>query len=175
MKRNRNTITLTVVIILRICVPFFIFRNPLIAFIFSLILDQADGQLFYNSGYRWEQYNKIDKVLDYWWYLFILIFLWGRSIFPIAAVLLAYRSIGQFLGIVYNKEEAYLWFPNILEWFFLAQLLFSEINIFVALTISVVWALLVEWGIHKSQAHILSKYIFHNEIVWKRNNRTRSS
>src|SRR3989344_4920178 len=106
-KRKTVRNILMVVILLRIFIPFLIFSKPLLALLLSLVLDMVDGQLFYFLGYRWDQYNKVDKLLDFWWYLFILFFFWGKTTFPIAAILFTYRSIGQLYGILAKREEIY--------------------------------------------------------------------
>jgi len=166
-KRKIIKIILTVVLLLRFFLPFLIFSKPLLALFLSLILDSIDGQLFYFLKFRWDQYNTVDKLLDFWWYLFIVFFFWGKTTFPIAVILFTYRSIGQFYGILAKREEVYLFFPNILEWFFFATLIFSKAPIILLLAISILWSLFVEWLIHKSNAHILSRYLFHDEILWK--------
>ena len=166
-KRKMVRNILMVVILFRIFIPFLIFSKPFLALFLSLILDLIDGQLFYFLKYRWDQYNTVDKLLDYWWYLFIVFFFWGKTTFPIAALLFGYRSIGQFYGILAKREKIYLFFPNILEWFFLTILIFPQAPIILLFTISLLWSLFVEWLIHKSNAHILSRYLFHDEILWK--------
>src|SRR3990167_1991681 len=106
---------LTIVLFSRLITPFFIFTYPLLAFILSQLFDAVDGQLFYNSGFSWKQYNLVDKLLDQWWYLFILLFLLGKSVSLIPLFLLVYRAVGMLYVLVTQKEDAYLLFPNILE------------------------------------------------------------
>lgn len=168
-KKQHYKLTLVLVETLRIGIPFLVFAHPLIALTSSLLLDNIDGQLFYETGAKWSYYNVVDKLLDYWWYIFIVLYLLNTPIFGIAILLFLYRSIGQFIGIVKKDEKIYRWFPNVLEWFFLLYLLLPHLEIYVSLTISFLWSLFVEWFIHTSNAHIVSKYIFHHEINWKRN------
>jgi len=160
-------IILIIILLCRIGVPFLIFSYPLPAFLLSVLFDSFDGQLFYLLGFRWHQYNTIDKILDYWWYFFILLFLRGQPVFTIGLILFLYRGIGQIIGIVKKNEKAYLYFPNILEWFFLTNLLFPNSQTFILLLVSISWSLFVEWLMHKSNLHIVSKYIFHQEMKWE--------
>ncbi|MBI3576924.1 hypothetical protein HY086_02725 [Candidatus Gottesmanbacteria bacterium] len=154
-KNRRFKIILILVEVSRIGLPFLIFTHPLLALICSLLLDNVDGQLFYEAGAKWSYYNTIDKLLDYWWYVFIVLYLWNAPIFGMALVLFLYRSIGQFIGIFRKDEKIYRWFPNILEWFFLLYLLFPHLNVGISLVISLLWSIFVEWLIHKSNAHIV--------------------
>ena len=102
---------LTIVLFSRLITPFFIFTYPLLAFILSQLFDAVDGQLFYNSGFSWKQYNLVDKLLDQWWYLFILLFLLGNSVSHIPVFLLVYRTVGMLVVLVTGKEHVYLFFP----------------------------------------------------------------
>ncbi|MCJ7740060.1 hypothetical protein MUP32_01940 [Candidatus Microgenomates bacterium] len=160
-------IILIIILLCRIGVPFLIFSYPLQTFLLTIILDYFDGLLFNLLGFRWYQYNTIDKILDYWWYLFILLFLRGQTVFTIGLILFIYRGIGQFIGIVMRNEKVYLYFPNILEWFFLTNLLFPNSQTNILLLVSISWSLIIEWLIHKSHLHLISKYIFHQEMKWK--------
>ena len=170
-KQKKIKVILAVVLFLRLFTPFLIFKQPLLAFVLSQLFDAVDGQLFYNSGFNWKQYNLVDKLFDQWWYLFILFFLLGKSVSLIPLFLLVYRAVGMLYVLVTQKEDAYLLFPNILEWFFLVGLISPNLNMSIALTISLVWALFVEWLIHKSENRIISKFLFRNEIVWKKDER----
>ncbi|MBI4226005.1 hypothetical protein HY612_02725 [Candidatus Roizmanbacteria bacterium] len=168
-KSNRSYFgpALYTVILLRIIVPFLIFKYPLLAFILSFLLDSIDGQLFFSSGFRWELYNFTDKLLDLWWYLFILIYLQTANVFLLSAILLIYRMTGIIYILISKKERLYIFFPNVLEWFFLIYLIFPQTEIVLALIISFFWAIFVEWLVHISKFHLLSKYIFRDEIKWK--------
>lgn len=153
----------------RLCIPLLIFAYPLLAELLSLTLDQTDGQLFYQLGYKWKTYNTIDKMLDFWWYIFILLFLRGSHIFLIASMLFLWRMIGQVWGIVGKNETIYIFFPNLLEWVFVQYVLFPHMSILIMILISGVWSLFLEWAIHKKHIHLMSKYVLHNEIKWKQN------
>ena len=57
--------------LIRLLVPFLIFSNPLLASVLAVFFDEPDYILFYKAGYRWKIYNFVDKMMDYWWYIFI--------------------------------------------------------------------------------------------------------
>lgn len=153
--------------IARTIVPLLIFDHTLVAIILNLILDNIDGQLFYKAGYKWKTYNLVDKTMDFWWYLWILFYLWSTPVYPIALILIIYRSLGQIGSIIFSNEKIFLFFPNILEWFFYIYLLQPK-YIGPNLAVSVVIAIIVEFIIHNSRAHITSKYLWHDEITWKK-------
>ena len=158
------------IILVRILIPFIIFVHPLIAFVFSQVADAFDGQMYFNAKVRWHVYNRIDKTLDYWWYIFIIIYfnIHFPSLFILAVGLLIYRTIGQFYSMYFNKEKVFIFFPNILEWFFVLLILFPNINTFIALGASVLIGIYFEWVIHFSSMHWISKYVFKKEIIWRR-------
>lgn len=173
-KREKYKVLLRMVLVLRIIHPFFLFSYPILTTIAGLILDQIDGQLFFESGYTWEVYNRIDKALDYWLYVFIIIFFATKIqyLLPIALVLLAYRTIGQILGIVYSKESAYLLFPNVFQWFFILVLVVPTIHTSTALLLSIGWGIFIETLIHYKNIFPISKYVFRHEIIWKKDRKT---
>lgn len=171
MKKNirlfSNKKALKLIILARVVTPFSIFINPAIAVCLSLFFDGIDGQFFYENKYKWRQYNTMDKVLDLWWYLFLVMYLYssGNSQLFVALILLLYRCIGQCIGVFLSKENVYIFFPNMFEWFSLLAI-FTHLSLGQNLLISAIFSLFVEWLIHHSNAHIISKYIIKNEVKW---------
>lgn len=172
-------IFLVIIEILRVFDPLLIFFNPLLASIGSLILDGVDGILFFRAGYKWQTYNLVDKIMDYWWYIFILIYSINLPIFTIILVLFVYRTIGQAIGLVTMKEKYYIFFPNILEWFFdffiVIQLfgfahLFSSGNFnIIILGLSSCIAFYIEWRTHIKRDSIIAKNILKTTLDWSKN------
>lgn len=162
-------VVLAFFMVCRLFVPLLIFVNPLIAWVSSLFFDGFDGQLFWESGINWKVYNAVDKVLDYWWYLFILTYFYleATEFIVIALALLAYRTLGQVVGVVMSYEKAYLVFPNLYEWFFVFAVIVG-LGGWLALGLALLTAMFFEWLIHSSNLHIVSKYIFKREISWKK-------
>lgn len=153
--------------VIRLIIPFYLFVNPVWAIILSLFFDGIDGQLFYNAGYGFKIYNRADKILDYWWYIYlcVYIFIFHEPVFMLALLMFLYRTLGQVIGVITNSEKIYLYFPNFFEWFCILIIAFSAPTV-PALLISVALAYFVEWLIHISKARILSKHLFKNEIKW---------
>ncbi len=158
------------VFIFRTLVPLLLFIKPAIAIPLSLFLDAIDGQLFFNSGFKWRAYNLIDKILDYWWYIFLLTFLILQhpQTALIGGILFLVRSIGQFWGAVFSKEKAYLFFPNAFEWFAFLVIL-SNLNMKSALIISLVVGVSVEFWFHVFKPNLGSRFVFRREIKWSKN------
>ena len=167
-KKNELFPLLVTVLMCRFLVPFLLFIQPLVAIPLSLLLDAVDGQLFFNSGYKWKMYNQVDKTLDYWWYVFLLIFLIQKhpQASIIAITLFIVRSLGQFIGVFLSHERAYLLFPNAFEWFAFLIIL-SATRVEWALVISVVTAIVVELWFHVFKPNLGSKLLFRREIRWK--------
>lgn len=172
MKKNHGHLTLLLltVFFLRILVPLLLFIQPIAAIPLSLFLDAVDGQFFFNSGFKWKIYNLIDKTLDFWWYVFLLAFILFRhpEAAVIAGILFLVRSIGQFWGIVFSHERAYIIFPNAFEWFCFLIIL-SDLNISSALVISLVLGIFVELWFHVFKPNLGSKFLFRHEIKWRNN------
>lgn len=157
------------IVLIRILVPFVVFASPLFAYILSLFFDQMDGQIFYENKIKWKYYNAADKILDYWWYLFILSYLFinQHDILNIATFLFFFRSIGQFIGVVFKKESIYIFFPNVFEPFSMLSII-TTFDTNLLLLVCVCYAILMEWVIHHSHIKMISKHILKREIKWKK-------
>jgi hypothetical protein len=158
-------------ILLRLLFGPVIFISPFIATIANFILDGFDGEIFKRSGYARPQYSIYDKILDYYWYIWIILFIFITNV-PAKYVFLSlflYRSIGQFLFVLYNKGIILFLFPNIFEkvfCYYLFSLLihrehqlmsppYFPIAVFVITCISV----LVEYVIHIRKANLSGLYL----------------
>ena len=113
---------LAIIGFLRFTTPLLIFNYTWVAVVLSLGLDWVDSWFAFKAGVTWDFYSRYDKFLDFWWYIFILLFSINLEILPIISILFFYRSIGQFLMLLTRKEKYFFWFPNILERFFLVYL-----------------------------------------------------
>lgn len=110
---------LITIYILRFFVPFLIFSYPAICIIFESALDYGDSVFgFYSKSFTWKFCYRMDKILDYWFYIFVLLFSRNYQIFPILLALFVYRSIGQFLSMKTYKEWQLVFFPNLFELYF---------------------------------------------------------
>lgn len=113
--------------IARFVTVFLIFYFPLPTTIIQLLLDSADGYISYKAKVAWDFYGIYDKLLDYWWYIFILLYSVRIEFFNLLLVLFIIRSVGQFAFLFSRKYVFLLLFPNVFEvffWFYLIQINF---------------------------------------------------
>lgn len=156
---------------LRVAVVGLLFIQPHIAEVLTLLLDGFDSGVAYKAGYSWRKYTKYDKALDYWWYIFVLLFCFNTPIFNVMLVLFAIRSVGQILTILTAKHELLFWFPNIFEHYFILYLLavlfpkylvyFSGWLIIIPLFIATITKMPQEYILHR-------KGWFYNSKDWSR-------
>ncbi len=146
--------------IVRFSVVALLFINPYLAMLISLIFDDIDSGVAYMAGYSWKKYTRYDKLQDFWWYIFILIYSIRTPILGVMLVLFIIRSIGQLLTIVSIRHEFLFWFPNIFENYFLLYLLtnllapgylhyFSGSGIILPLVIAVATKMPQEYLLHR--------------------------
>jgi len=108
-------------ILLRIFFPITIFYIPLIAIISSLLLDTFDAEFASRSSICHSKYEIIDKILDFWWYFWILIFslVYFKGFIFLLFILFIYRAIGTVLFLRTKKRYLLFIFPNLFENVFL--------------------------------------------------------
>lgn len=163
----------------RFLLPFFLFSYPIIVIIFSVLLDTLDGHIAFWAGWRWRNYNTYDKLLDWWWYVWVLLFCLQTPIFGVMGILFLFRSIGQFLALISSNPKYFVWFPNIFEKYFLLffgswfitppAALFSGWYQVIPLTASIILAIWFEYIAHIDKKNVGAK-LFHLPIDWKKNN-----
>ncbi|HSX49098.1 MAG TPA: hypothetical protein VLE44_02470 [Candidatus Saccharimonadales bacterium] len=150
---------LVAIYILRFFIPFLIFSNPVVCIISEYILDYGDSVFgFYSKSFTWKFCYRMDKILDYWFYIFVLLFSLNYSIFPLLLILFMYRSIGQFLTMKRYEEKDLVWFPNLFELYFISfviswyliplRILFIGSNNILLLILLLPFALAREYIIH---------------------------
>lgn len=142
-------LTLLLVAIFRFIAPILIFYNPILITVISFSLDTVDSEIAFRAKLSWKAYSLYDKLLDYWWYIWILIFCLNLSIFPIILILFIIRSISQIAFFFTKKEKYFFYFPNILEVFFILYLFSSgSIDVPILLLISTLIVLPREYIVH---------------------------
>lgn len=156
----------------RVLLVFLIFKYPLLALILSYVLDDIDSMITYKSGLSWEFYTRYDKLLDYWWYIFVLFFAWNSIAFNVLLILFVIRTIGQVIVLFTTKHEPLLWFPNIFEHYFILYLLsklfwpqyltyFVGFNVIIPLFIATITKMPQEYLLHR-------KGWFYNSRTWSK-------
>ena len=134
--------------IARFFIVFLIFVNPVLAVLLSFLFDYLDAPLAYLSQVMSRRtFYILDKIMDYWFYVFILISSFTLPIFPIVLVLFLYRTIGQLLTIFTYNEIYLVIFFNLLDIFFLAYFLTGRSDISLLILLLPV-ALAREYEIH---------------------------
>ncbi|MFZ2024886.1 MAG: hypothetical protein WAV51_01205 [Microgenomates group bacterium] len=104
-------------VILRLFFGPFIFISPIFSTLVIFILDGFDGEIIKRSGYARHQYSTYDKIMDYWWYIWIFIFVLYTNV-PVKNLfifLFLYRTVGQLLYLLYQKGIIFFLFPNVFE------------------------------------------------------------
>lgn len=100
---------------LRFVVPPLMLWFPIPGVLATLFLDVVDGDLLGWLGMSEESYQFIDKIADYYGYIFMMILGLRWPIRNILAFLLAFRSIGQLIFLLTNERLVLVAFPNFFE------------------------------------------------------------
>lgn len=164
------------VILLRILVAPLIFIWPLPAIILSVFLDIIDADFAYTVISK-DKYEQIDKNLDFWW--FIMIMIYSYSNYPqyklFLFTLFIFRFIGQALFSISNKRIFLMYFPNFFEWSFF--LIFLGVNYFPSLINNNIFYLLLgviavikiiqEWFLHIADFSF-KEIVFKSKRNWKK-------
>lgn len=160
---------------LRFILPFYVFVDPLMGTIVSVFMDGPDGYFSFKAGRSWQWYHKWDKLADYWWYILIMVYalLHQLPIVNYLAILFILRSIGQFITLKKKESWMLIFFPNILENYWIAFVLFGS-NILLPSYFYPVWIICIviavvrEYLIHIKKAYA-ANYIFRLGIDWSKN------
>lgn len=166
-----STILYGFIVFLRITVPFFIFFNPLATTVISVFLDAIDAEFASHNVLTKTQYQLFDKMLDFWWYIFAMIFSYQR--FPDFRMLLAslffYRLAGHILFYITKERVALVIFANFFENVFLVILAGKLINAFsfllkpnfigFTLAIAFIAKLFQEWFLHYAKLSIREDFL----------------
>lgn len=104
-----------IVILLKFLIPMLMLIFPFPAVWGNYFLDVIDGDILLSLGLTDYLYQTIDKVADYWSYIFMLILGLRWKIKKIIIILFAYRTIGQLLFFLTRNELSFFVFQNFLE------------------------------------------------------------
>lgn len=134
-------------IIVRVIGPLYVFINPVWGAVISLILDCLDFQpLVMALKIRKSYYDLLDKFLDFYWYVLILIYVMAYTnnnwlLLTVVASLLL-RLVGV-ISLVFSRNDRNLvWFPNIVEplfWVWIAlPYVFDKLNLLVPVLLVII-------------------------------------
>lgn len=102
---------------LRIILGPLLFIFPIFSTLVVFILDWADGEFFKRAEFTKIRYEILDKIIDLYWYIFIILFITLNPV-PNKALfygLFGFRLIGQSLYFATKKERFLFFFPNFFE------------------------------------------------------------
>lgn len=103
-------------IILRLTLPLFLWQNPILVTVLSALADLSDGlvlNIFAKIGR--EAYQRVDKILDFYFHTVAAIYLWGKPLFYIYLAFYLLRLCGIVLLEISGNEKILLFFPNVIE------------------------------------------------------------
>lgn len=154
-----------------------IFFFPRLTSVISFLLDWMDGEIFKRAGYSHKQYSFYDKSLDYYWYIWILLYILLIDI-PYKVLFISlflFRTVGQILYFLTKKEIYLLIFFNAFEilFFYYLAVTFKTANIEllqpfameIALIIIIGIVLIREYILHFRKAN-LSNMFFGHPTMW---------
>lgn len=145
-------------VIYRILVPFLIFSYPILSTFLSIITDTIDGDIFQRARVKQKTYQLVDKTLDVYWYIFIIIFSFHGEFGHVLFLLFIFRLVGNLLYYILKDRHIFIFFPNIFEPFFCVYVLSLRIswlhvllegeNLFITMLIITVLKIINEVIIH---------------------------
>lgn len=167
-----------IVIFFRLFFAPFIFISVLWAITMSVFLDWMDSELFKRAGYPYSRYNFYDKLLDYYWYIFIIAYVLLKAV-PLKGLFLylfLLRSIGQGLYFLTKKHFFFFLFPNIFEplfWIYVLTFLFPSLGLFFTYP-NIMWLMLIllliklfnEYIIHIARVSVYNLVFFRKPTLW---------
>lgn len=128
--------------VLRLIFAPIIFISVWFAAIATLFLDTIDGEFFKRAGFSHPRYTFYDKLLDYYWYLFIVVYIFlnnisGKELF---LIFFLFRSCGHALFHLTKNQRYFFFFPNFFEilfYFYLFTLIFPQLALYLQLPQSI--------------------------------------
>jgi hypothetical protein len=160
MKSNYwKIIGIPLIVAARLILPFLLWWNALVGTILVLLADLADGEVFRRAFafQKNNKYQRIDKGLDFYWYVFALIYSTRFSFFNALLFFFLFRALGTILFFLKKDRKFLVLFPNIFENLFIFYIV---IYTFPSLPISVKTGLssldlLISTGLKMIQEYIL--------------------
>jgi hypothetical protein len=162
--------------LVRLVIPFYIFMFPLFTVIAEIFLDSIDGDLAAQGVLNNRDYEKVDKTMDTWWYIWLLAYSYIAlgQYFIFLLMLFVYRIIGWMVFIRKDHRFLLMLFPNFFEYafflFFFAKI-FSFQNLltgrplYYSLAVIFTVKLLHEYWLHVKQKSLVEDVF---KFKWRR-------
>lgn len=101
-------------IIIRIIFGPLIFYSVQLAAVLNFIVDLTDGEIYKRAGFLYKDYQTIDKILDYYWYMNIIfyMFITNNSNLLLFFLLFVYRTIGQVIYFITKNQNIFFYLSN---------------------------------------------------------------
>ncbi len=153
---NIDQLLVIAAICLRLVFGALIFWAVWPAVVVNLFTDWVDGELYKRAGFTKIRYQFYDKILDYYWFVMIIIYLLtthARS-FPFFLLLFLVRTLGH-VGFMLTKKVIYFFFfPNVFEVFFYFYLLTGTLPNWFWLIVMVFGVLIREYILHIAKLNL---------------------
>ncbi len=158
---NEATVSI-LVILMRLAVPFFIFKFPLLGMFLSMGADFMDVEIMSKTGFGFfaDRYHQLDKFLDlyYLFFAFLISRGWKDVLARQTAGLLFYlRALAVLAFELSGLRFLFILGPNIFENFFIFRLLAVKLRPRFALTYKNLFFFFLFLGIPK----IIQEYLMH--------------
>ncbi len=160
MKSNVDLRVVHADILVRIIFGPTIFLAPVLTTIVNIFIDWGDGELFKQAGLTHNQYSVIDKALDLYWLVWIVLYLINQNVPSLLVFLSLFfiRLIGQTLYFATNKVEFFFFFPNIFEMLFYVYALSL---VFPSLTITTKYPIILGTVLITTPLVLFREWILH--------------
>ena len=166
------------ILILRLLFAPLIFIWPVLSVILSLLLDLVDADFAHHVASK-NEYQLIDKTLDFWVYIFEISYAWihfPKYIF-LFFILLAWRFIGMMIFYLANNRKIFIIFANHFESLFylvffatyfqsLNFLIYPQKNFLISFSILFIFRIFLEWFIHVANLSVREDF-FRKKRSWQ--------
>jgi hypothetical protein len=155
-----------VAILSRIFAAAYIYFNPLWGWILSMIFDCTDWWLLKRKpvNVNIEEYHELDKILDNFTYIVMLITGIKYGVFFILSLFFVYRLIGYYLYTKTKKVSYFVLFPNFFEMMFVWFVIFRIYGITNNMSEIQYWGWFIFMLILK-EGHEIFLHLFWNQKV----------
>lgn len=170
-KNKRNIYFLgaySVCTLFRLLVPFLLFILPAYSIMLTLILDMVDGEFASRNALTVDEYEKLDKFLDLWWYTGAMVYSIVMSLpfLQLLIVLYIWRLVGELLYFKTNNRILLFIFANYFENIFIAIYVSLAVPAIFSFMLSgeylvllfgsaIVLKIIQEWWIHVQKRSIV--------------------
>jgi len=145
---KKTNLVVTSIVFLRIISALSIYYFHLWGFVFYQFVDYWDAHFIINiAKTKWDYYQKLDKRLDVFGFITMMVVGSGYGYLNIFLYLLAFRLLGQMLYEMSKKQQILIVFPNLIEIYYIWIILFQSNNYYILLLLIFV-KILQEFFLH---------------------------